>query len=164
MRSGASARRPVVKLQIAIRLQGYRPARSPAKSVRASQPARACGNLYVPLVRWLSGRDGLNTVACFRAGLGVFAAFFCVAAMPCAAQGNLDPAVVSAHADAWLKPYQAVGDFSGVVLLAQDDKILFQKAYGLADPQVGLPNRLDTRFRIASVGKTFTAAAIEKLV
>ena len=103
-------------------------------------------------------------VACFRAGLGVFAAFFCVAAIPCAAQGNLDPAVVSSHADAWLKPYQEVGDFSGVVLLAQGDKILFQKAYGLSDPQVGLANRLDTRFRIASVSKTFTAAAIEKLV
>jgi len=90
----------------------------------------------------------LNTVACFRAGLGAFAAFFCVAAIPCTAQGNLDPAVVSAQADAWLKPYQEVGDFSGVVLLAQGDKILFQKAYGLADPQVGLPNRLDTRFEL----------------
>ena len=106
----------------------------------------------------------MNRIACFRAGLGVCAAFFWVAAIPCAAQGNLDPAAVSAHADAWLKPYQEVGDFSGVVLLAQGDKILFQKAYGLADPQVGLPNRLDTRFRIASVSKTFTAAAIEKLV
>ena len=56
--------------------------------------------------------------------------------------------MVSAQADAWLKPYQEVDDFSGVVLLAQGDKILFQKAYGLADPQVGLPNRLDTRFEL----------------
>ena len=68
------------------------------------------------------------------------------------------------RADAWLKSYQQAGDFSGVVLIAQGDKILFQQAYGLADPQVRAPNRLDTRFRIASLSKTFTAGAIEKLV
>jgi len=90
--------------------------------------------------------------------------FICFAVRPCAAQVSLDPAAVSARADGWLKSYQATGDFSGVVLLAQGEKIIFQKAYGAADPQVGSLNRLDTRFRIASVSKTFTAAAIEKLV
>lgn len=89
--------------------------------------------------------------------------FVCFMAIPCLAQVALDPAAVSARADGWLKSYQAAGDFSGVVLLAQGERIIFQKAYGAADPQVGSLNRLDTRFRIASVSKTFTAAAIEKL-
>ena len=106
----------------------------------------------------------MNTVACLLARTLVFAAMCCVLKIPCAAQTYLDPSAVSARADAWLKSYQQAGDFSGVVLLAQGDKILFQKAYGPADPQVGSPNRLDTRFRLASVSKTFTAAAIEKLV
>ena len=90
----------------------------------------------------------------------VFAWFM---AIPCLAQVTLDAAALSARADGWLKSHQAAGDFSGVILLAQGEKIIFQKAYGAADPQVGSLNRLDTRFRIASVSKTFTAAAIEKL-
>jgi CubicO group peptidase (beta-lactamase class C family) len=91
-------------------------------------------------------------------------AILCSAGVVCLAQTALDPGAVSARADAWLKSYQAAGDFSGVVLLAQGDKILFEKAYGQADSQVRSPNRLDTRFRIASLSKTFTAAAIEMLV
>jgi len=106
----------------------------------------------------------LNTVGRIGARSLLLTVFICFAAMSCAAQASLDPAAVSARADAWLKSYQAAGDFSGVVLLAQGEKIIFHKAYGAADPQVGSLNRLDTRFRIASVSKTFTAAAIEKLV
>ena len=80
------------------------------------------------------------------------------------AQADLDSAAIPVRADAWLKAYFEAGDFSGVVLLAQGDRILFQKAYGFADPQVHSPNRIDTRFRIASLSKTLTAAAIEQLV
>jgi CubicO group peptidase (beta-lactamase class C family) len=99
-----------------------------------------------------------------RVRLLVFAAFLLVATAHCGAQMGLDGGAVSARADAWLKSYQEAGDFNGVVLLAQGNTILFQKAYGQADSQVGSLNRLDTRFRIASVSKTFTAAAIEQLV
>lgn len=77
---------------------------------------------------------------------------------------TLDAAQVSSRADAWLAAYEKAGDFSGVVLLAQGDKILFEKAYGYGDPQVRSPNRPETRFRLASLSKTFTAAAIEQLV
>lgn len=83
---------------------------------------------------------------------------------PASAQESLDPAAISRRADAWLSPFESAGDFSGVVLIAQDDKVLFEKAYGFADPQVRSPNRPETRFRVASVSKTFTAAAIERLV
>jgi CubicO group peptidase (beta-lactamase class C family) len=82
---------------------------------------------------------------------------------PASAQETLDSAAVSRRADAWLSPFESAGDFSGVVLIAQGDKVLFEKAYGFADPQVRSPNRTETRFRVASVSKTFTAAAIERL-
>ena len=77
---------------------------------------------------------------------------------------SLDTRIVDARADAWAKSFADAGDFSGVVLIAQGDKVLVQRAYGKADPQLGNPNRIDTRFRTASISKTFTAAAIEILV
>ena len=58
----------------------------------------------------------------------------------------------------------AAGQFSGAILIAKDDRILFQNAYGLADREAKIPNRLETEFHLASVGKMLTAAAIAQLV
>lgn len=49
---------------------------------------------------------------------------------------------------------------SGVIHIAQADKVIFSQAYGYANRAENLPNRLNTRFGIASGGKLFTAAAI----
>jgi len=51
-----------------------------------------------------------------------------------------------------------------VVLIAQGDHVLVEKAYGKADIQRDVNNRAETRFRIASLSKTFTAAAIDLLI
>jgi len=53
--------------------------------------------------------------------------------------------------------------FSGVVLVAKGDRILVNRAYGLADQQWKVRNRTDTAFHLGSVGKMFTAAAILRL-
>jgi CubicO group peptidase (beta-lactamase class C family) len=50
------------------------------------------------------------------------------------------------------------------VLVSRDGTILFQKAYGLADIARAEPAKVSTPFRIGSVTKQFTAAAILKLV
>ena len=55
-------------------------------------------------------------------------------------------------------------DFSGVVLVARDGKPVFTATRGLADREQGTPNKLDTRFRIASVTKPLTAVAVMQLV
>jgi CubicO group peptidase (beta-lactamase class C family) len=47
-----------------------------------------------------------------------------------------------------------------VVLLARDGKTLFSHGYGLADRERQIPATPETRFRIGSVTKQFTAAAI----
>ncbi len=54
--------------------------------------------------------------------------------------------------------------FSGVVLLARGDRILFERAYGFADAEKRRRNTLDTRFSIASMGKMFTAVSVMQLV
>ena len=56
------------------------------------------------------------------------------------------------------------GDFSGVLLIAKDDKILLNEALGYADREAKIPNTTKTRFHLASVGKMFTSAAIATLV
>jgi CubicO group peptidase (beta-lactamase class C family) len=71
---------------------------------------------------------------------------------------------VASRANQWLLPYAKVGDFSGVVLIAQGERILFERAYGEADVEHRVPNPLGTRFRLASLSKTFTAAGIELLI
>jgi CubicO group peptidase (beta-lactamase class C family) len=56
------------------------------------------------------------------------------------------------------------GEFSGAMLIAKKGKVLFSRAYGLADRQRRVPNTLDTRFRIGSMNKMFTAVAILQLI
>lgn len=55
-------------------------------------------------------------------------------------------------------------EFSGAVLVRQGETDLFQRAYGFANRTWKVKNRPTMRFRIASVGKMFTAAAILQLI
>jgi CubicO group peptidase (beta-lactamase class C family) len=58
----------------------------------------------------------------------------------------------------------AAGDrFSGAVLVANNGQLLFSRAYGLADRERGIPNTVQTRFRIGSMNKMFTAVATLQL-
>jgi CubicO group peptidase (beta-lactamase class C family) len=54
--------------------------------------------------------------------------------------------------------------FSGVVLVAKGDSVVFHRAYGLAERSFGVPNRPDTKFNLGSMNKMFTAIAIAQLV
>jgi D-alanyl-D-alanine carboxypeptidase len=53
--------------------------------------------------------------------------------------------------------------FAGAVMIAKGHKIVFSGAYGPADREHHVPNRLDTRFRIGSMNKMFTATAVLQL-
>lgn len=66
--------------------------------------------------------------------------------------------------DAYLKDESAADRFSGIVLVAKGDQILLRKGYGLADRSLDVPFTPETKVRIASLTKQFTAAAILKLV
>jgi CubicO group peptidase (beta-lactamase class C family) len=66
-------------------------------------------------------------------------------------------------ADGLLNGLIKTNDPGIAVIVAQNGKILFEKSYGLADLEHHVPVTSQTIFRIASVTKQFTAAAILKL-
>jgi CubicO group peptidase (beta-lactamase class C family) len=57
----------------------------------------------------------------------------------------------------------AANHFMGSVLVARGDKVLFSKGYGFANLEWDIPNTPDTKFRIGSLTKQFTAVLILKL-
>jgi CubicO group peptidase (beta-lactamase class C family) len=102
------------------------------------------------LTPWLAARlKGQAELAQFLAGKGAD----CSAKMPPTRK------MVDSLFENTIKP----GGPGAAVLVARDGKVLFQKGYGLADVEHGLPVTARTKFRIGSISKQFTAAAILKL-
>jgi len=66
--------------------------------------------------------------------------------------------------DKILKEYYDARQLNGVVLVAEKGKVIFKKAYGYADFGWAIKNRVDTKFRIYSASKQFTAMLIMQLV
>lgn len=54
--------------------------------------------------------------------------------------------------------------FSGVVYVAKDRRPIYRGAFGLASKAWKAPNRVDTKFNLASITKMFTAVAVAQLV
>ncbi len=54
--------------------------------------------------------------------------------------------------------------FNGVVYIKQGEETLLKQSFGYANRSFNLPNEIDTKFRIASVSKMFTAVAILQLI
>lgn len=66
--------------------------------------------------------------------------------------------------DAFMQKLIQTDVFSGVVSLAKDGKVIFNKAYGEANKDFGILNRTDTKFNLASLNKMFTSIAVAQLV
>jgi CubicO group peptidase (beta-lactamase class C family) len=80
--------------------------------------------------------------------------------------GSPAPAAEPSYEEAVAAQLKAVteGDTSGLaVLVARDGKIIFQGGFGLADIDKKTPITPETKFRIGSVSKQFTAAAMLRL-
>ena len=69
------------------------------------------------------------------------------------------PLPQAAQIDAYLTQLAAKGVLGGSVLVAHDGMV-FEKGYGVADKDVHILNTPQTRFRLGSVTKQFTAMAI----
>lgn len=66
--------------------------------------------------------------------------------------------------DELTRRYVDNGQFNGTVLVADNGKLVFKKGYGMANMEYSIPNTTDTRFRLASLTKQFTAMLIMQLV
>lgn len=66
--------------------------------------------------------------------------------------------------EALMSAYEAAGTFSGAVLVVETGETIYERAVGYANHDWGIWNTLDTRFRIASLTKTFTKVLLLQLV
>jgi CubicO group peptidase (beta-lactamase class C family) len=69
----------------------------------------------------------------------------------------------SEQIDQLVQSYTDIHEFNGTVLVAKKGKILLQRGYGFANIELGVHNTIDTKFRIASLTKQFTAMLIMQL-
>src|SRR5476649_2693561 len=70
----------------------------------------------------------------------------------------------SQELDRYVQAQTIVKGFSGAVLVMKKNLVLLKKAYGLADREWNIANTTDTKFRIGSITKQFTAACILQLI
>jgi len=76
---------------------------------------------------------------------------------------SLDDAALTRQADAMLAANTAADAPGASVLIARDDRVIYRTARGSANLELGVQLEPQQVFRIGSITKTFTAAAILKL-
>ncbi len=64
--------------------------------------------------------------------------------------------LINEYMDALVK----AGKFNGSLLIARDGKVVVSKGYGMSNFELDVPNTPQTKFRIGSITKPFTATAI----
>lgn len=94
-------------------------------------------------------------------GLG----FSGLAAPPEATKGpRLSDGQISDKLSSLLEHVTKADAFSGTVYVARNGRPIYARAFGLANKTWKIPNRVDTRFNLASITKMFTAVAVAQLV
>ena len=74
----------------------------------------------------------------------------------------IDP-TPTAPLDRYMQMQVKRNHFTGTVLVARNGKVLLAKGYGYANAESHTPNTLQTKFRLGSLTKQFTATAIMQL-
>lgn len=63
-----------------------------------------------------------------------------------------------------LSKYHEYGQFNGSVLVADNGEVILKEGYGMANMEHDIPNKPDTKHRLGSITKQFTAALVLQLV
>jgi CubicO group peptidase (beta-lactamase class C family) len=71
-----------------------------------------------------------------------------------------DKAAVKARLDQIAASYTNGNAFMGSALVVEDDHVLLDKGYGMADLEWAIPNAPDVKFRLGSLTKQFTATLV----
>ena len=66
--------------------------------------------------------------------------------------------------DELIAPFAAAQQFSGVVLASENGKVIYEKAFGIANADYKIPNQLNTRIGIASITKPMTSVVLNRLI
>src|SRR5690349_4651879 len=69
-----------------------------------------------------------------------------------------------AKIDELLSLYQKYDQFNGSALVAENGKVIYKGGFGLANMEWNIPNTPDTKFRLGSITKQFTATLTMQLV
>jgi CubicO group peptidase (beta-lactamase class C family) len=80
--------------------------------------------------------------------------------IPSTAIRTQDPKVLGAELDALVQEKNKADLYDGAVLVVQNGRVILSQGYGFADREKKIPNTPETKFRIASMTKQFTAMAI----
>ncbi len=94
----------------------------------------------------------------------LFLALAVVPALACHALALTAPGFDRDGTAAFIREQADQDRFSGAVLVAKDGVPVFTVAYGYANLDYQVPNKLDTKFNLGSMGKMFTAVAVAQLV
>jgi D-alanyl-D-alanine carboxypeptidase len=65
--------------------------------------------------------------------------------------------------DTFIESYVKDHNFNGTILISNNSKISYQKSFGLANIPFKIPNKIDTRYKVASITKAFTVVLILQL-
>jgi CubicO group peptidase (beta-lactamase class C family) len=126
--------------------------RSPAEAAAILRPRNESR-----LFRFVFEVEGENPPVIVNANLGPYEP-----AGPPPARMSMPDALAALDKEAAARA--EAGRFSGAILVASQGKVVFEKAYGLADREAKVPNTAGTQFRIGSMNKMFTAVAALQLV
>lgn len=69
----------------------------------------------------------------------------------------------TAKIDEVMRLSHSYGQFNGAVLVAESGRVIYRKGFGLANMEWNISNEPDTRFRLGSITKQFTAMLILQL-
>src|SRR5262249_11161774 len=90
---------------------------------------------------------------------GVLALFLLIPAGAAAQETAKPPDAVELgrRIDAWVQPFAEAGHLSGTLLVARGDVVLYERSFGMANQELGVPNTSATLFNVASVAKPLTS-------
>ena len=95
-----------------------------------------------------------------RASWAAFVVLNVLSACPSASAAD----ATSKAIDALLSDYHNVGAFNGTALVARSGRVILKRGFGSADFEWNVPNTADTKFRLGSITKQFTAMLVMQLV
>ena len=70
---------------------------------------------------------------------------------------------ITEQLDKLINTYTEYGKFNGSVLVANQGKVIFTKGFGMANMEWDIPNKPNTKHRLGSITKQFTAMLILQL-